>query len=69
MTRKRRLAAAALWPAGDTLSDVAYLGEAIKQAKASDDGDPVLRAVEAMFIRDRQVPPPIDQDGVIFLPE
>jgi superfamily II DNA or RNA helicase len=67
MTRKRKLAAAALWPAGDTQGDVAYLGEALKQAKSFENGDPVRQAMEAMFARDLEESPVIDRNGVVFL--
>jgi superfamily II DNA or RNA helicase len=69
MTRKRRLAAAALWPAGDTQGDVAYFGEALKHAELSSDGDPLRAAVKAMFARDGEEPPEFDRHGVVFLNE
>jgi len=68
-TELKGLAAAALWPAGDSQGDVAYLGEALKQARISEEGDPVKQAVEAMFARDFEKPPVINRDGVIYLTE
>jgi SNF2 family DNA or RNA helicase len=67
MTRKRRLAAAALWPVGDSQVDVAYFGEALKHAETTSDGDPVRDAVMAMFARDGEESPAFDQNGVVFL--
>ena len=69
MTRKRKLAAAALWPAGDSENDVAFLGENLKYARDFNGGDALRMALEGMFNRDQVKPVEMDQDGVIFLNE
>jgi hypothetical protein len=69
MIRKRRLASAALWPVGDSQGDVAYFGEALKNAEMTSDGDPLRDAVKAMFERDGEGQPEFDQYGVVFLNE
>lgn len=65
MSRKRRLASAALWPMGDTAEDAAELQRMVASAQSEAGGDPVPAAMAAMFARDRIVMPPLESDGSI----
>src|SRR4051812_21049862 len=57
MQRKRKLASSALWPMGDTDSDVGELQKLLATETAETAGDPVRSAVAAMFERDGQPSP------------
>lgn len=57
MVRKRRLAAAALWPMGDTRDDASKLQQMLSEDDETASGDPVKAAMVRMFERD-QVPLP-----------
>jgi SNF2 family DNA or RNA helicase len=66
MQRKRKLARSALWPMGDTQSDVAELQ---KQLASEQDepgvADPVRAALDEMFRRDRLGMPTYQADGSV----
>lgn len=67
MQRKRRLASAALWPMGDTESDVGELQKML-QTEASTGGQPdnaVKAAVTATFTRDGAPEPVFAADGSV----
>ena len=63
MTRKRRLASAALWPMGDTAEDAAALQRMLAEARNGAGGDPVSVAMAGMFARDGKPLPLFSQDG------
>lgn len=63
MVRKRKLARSALWPMGDTDGDVSDLQRMIRDDASERSGDPLLGAMEAMYIRDGFRLPPIERDG------
>ena len=63
MNRKRRLASAALWPMGDTAAEVAELRRELATTTSPGDGDPLARAMAAMFDRDGKAMPPFAADG------
>lgn len=63
MTRKRRLASAALWPMGDTENDVSELRQMMSAEATAKAGDPLLSAMEAMFARDNMELPRSGRDG------
>ena len=66
MNRKRRLASSALWPMGDTATDVANLQRDMAMEASDDSGDPVdsVRvAMTAMFARDGKRAPQFAPDG------
>ena len=67
MVRKRRLAAAALWPMGDTGEDASRLQKQIleEQDAGIAAADPVKAAMAAMFERDGSSLPEWNQDGSI----
>lgn len=65
MHRKRRLAASALWPMGDTQSDVGELTRLLDGAAKQEGVDAVRGAVAAMFARDGLEAPIWEQDGSI----
>lgn len=67
MQRKRKLAASALWPMGDTQGDTAELQKMLSAEKSDADADPLMRSVEAMFRRDGQSPPVFSGDGSVPL--
>lgn len=52
MTRKRRLAASALWPMGDTEEDASRLQAMLADGGTATSGDPIGAAMELMFQRD-----------------
>lgn len=63
MTRKRRLASAALWPMGDTENDVSELQKMMSAEATVKTGDPLAEAMKAMFARDDMVLPQSLSDG------
>jgi len=65
MHRKRRLAAAALWPMGDTQADVGELTRLLDCAAKQEGAAPVRSAIDAMFARDGLDAPIWEQDGSI----
>lgn len=65
MQRKRKLASAALWPMGDTESDVSELQKMLSGDGGSTTGDPVVVAITEMFRRDDQPNPTRDPDGSV----
>lgn len=67
MQRKRRLAASALWPMGDTDADVGELQRMLSGGVVSQSGDPVRGAVAAMFARDGLGEPVWEGDGSVQL--
>ena len=69
MTRKRKLASAALWPMGDTSGDTGALQGALNSAKVSDAAalDPVMRAMDGMFHRDGRPTPALNEDGSLSI--
>lgn len=68
MQRKRRLAAAALWPMGDTEEDTAKLQQMIAEGSSQDrDGDPLASAMASMFARDGLEMPPWEADGSLSI--
>lgn len=68
MTRKRRLASAALWPMGDTEEDAGRLQQMLADSEATQAGDPVRSAMAIMFKRDEISLPPSNTDGSIPFP-
>ncbi|KQQ29439.1 hypothetical protein ASF53_19605 [Methylobacterium sp. Leaf123] len=68
MHRKRRLAASALWPMGDTQADVGELTRLLDGAAKQEGADPVRSAIAAMFARDGLEAPVWEQDGSIRVP-
>lgn len=69
MQRKRKLAESALWPAGDSETDVAELRQILRGEKSDDVQNAVRSAIERLFLRDEMPPPVEDADGSILLPE
>ncbi len=65
MQRKRRLAASALWPMGDTDGDVGELQRMLKVDSSNTVNAPLQGAMAAMFARDGQPPPVPGGDGSI----
>lgn len=66
MDRKRELAALALWPMGDTASDVAHLRQAMDSEVQQPSGsDPIVAAMTAMFARNGTSPRPFESDGSV----
>ena len=63
MTRKRRLADAALWPMGDTEDDAAQLQQMLAEGESAQVADPVMAAMDAMFRRDEIPLPSRAEDG------
>ena len=68
MNCKRRLASSALWPMGDTATDVANLQRDMAMEASDDDDsgdpvDPVKVAMTAMFARDGKRLPQFSLDG------
>ncbi len=68
MNRKRRLAAAALWPMGDTQSDISELQRLLSDGPTRQAGDAIAGSMHAMFERDGLPPPDMQPDGSIRLP-
>ena len=68
MNRKRRLAAAALWPMGDTQSDISELQQLLSDSPTRQAGDAIAGSMHAMFERDGLPPPDMQPDGSIRLP-
>ena len=71
MNRKRKLADSALWPMGDTKSDVAGLQEDMvrnpREGGVVTEDDPVEAALSATFARDGDPAPVFEPDGsVVF---
>ena len=63
MTRKRKLAASALWPMGDTEQDAAKLQQMLaEEFRSLDAGDPVHSAIMRTFERDNVTPPTLRAD-------
>ncbi len=63
MTRKRKLAASALWPMGDTEQDAAKLQQMLaEEFRSLDAGDPVHSAIMRTFERDNVTPPTLCAD-------
>jgi superfamily II DNA or RNA helicase len=67
MQRKRRLAAQALWPMGDTHEDASRLQELLSGGGSATGGDAVDAAMRATFERDGLLFPPPDADGSITI--
>lgn len=65
MTRKRKLAASALWPMGDTGEDAKRLQEMLAEGGTTSSTDPVFAALEMMFQRDETPMQAHNQDGSI----
>ena len=65
MNRKRRLANSALWPMGDTASDVAGLQQGMATEANEGTGEPVTAALAAMFARDGKPMPRFGSDGSV----
>jgi SNF2 family DNA or RNA helicase len=65
MTRKRKLASAALWPMGDTEADAEQLQRMLsEEAMSTDAGDPVQSAIQRTFERDQSpMPARIDEQS------
>jgi len=68
MSRKRRLASAALWPMGDTQEDAGRLQQMLADSKSTQTGDPVHSAMAMMFKRDEMSLPQSNSDGSIPFP-
>lgn len=67
MQRKRRIAAQALWPMGDTAEDAAQLQSMLSNGRESSGGDAVDAAMAAMFARDGLPLPPRETDGSLIV--
>jgi hypothetical protein len=65
MQRKRRLAASALWPMGDTDADVAELQKVLAGDFLASEGDPLTSSIAAMFQRDDLPIPRFEVDGSV----
>lgn len=67
MSRKRRMASAALWPMGDTTDDTSALQGALSGASRSTRAlkDPIAHTMHAMFERDGHPMPQFHDDGSI----
>jgi SNF2 family DNA or RNA helicase len=63
MQRKRRMAAQALWPMGDTADDVGQLQSMLAGGPEASAGNAVDVAMAAMFSRDGMAPGPREKDG------
>ncbi len=63
MQRKRRLATAALWPMGDTGSDVQALQAGLNGQASTAGKDPLTSTLEAMYARDGNRLPQRQKDG------
>ncbi len=69
MMRKRRLAASALWPMGDTKEDAGDLQRGIMEDMTDRQGNPVVTAMVAMFEKDKLEMPPFESDGSLICPK
>lgn len=67
MQRKRRIAAQALWPMGDTEDDAAQLQNMLSSGNESSGGDAVDAAMAAMFARDGIPLPHKETDGSLII--
>jgi hypothetical protein len=67
MQRKRRIAAQALWPMGDTAEDAAQLQSMLSNGRESSGGGGVDAAMAAMFARDRLPLPPLETEGSVIV--
>ena len=67
MQGKRRLAAQALWPMGDTEGDAQNLQAMLSRGDVSTGGDAVDAAMQATFARDGLLLPARDADGSITI--
>jgi superfamily II DNA or RNA helicase len=67
MQRKRRIAAQALWPMGDTENDAAQLQSMLSSGRETSGGDAVDAAMAAMFVRDGLPLPPKETDGSLIV--
>ena len=68
MTRKRNLANSALWPMGDTESDVSDLRSGLVSESNNlntDTSDPIVDAISRTFAADGRPPPKFEEDGSI----
>lgn len=65
MQRKRKLASSALWPMGDTESDVSELQKMLTGNQLSSSDEPLVASIAAMFRRDGEAEPPIALDGSV----
>lgn len=65
MQRKRKLASSALWPMGDTDSDVAELKKMLGAEESEAGGEPIAAAMNALFRRDGLLSPVVAGDGSI----
>lgn len=65
MQRKRKLAASALWPMGDTQEDVGELQRRLSRDAKQQLGDPVRGAVTTLFAREGLGEPVWDRDGSV----
>jgi superfamily II DNA or RNA helicase len=65
MQRKRKLASSALWPMGDTESDVGELQKMLASDTVERGGDAVAASISAMFARDGQSAPVVQSDGSV----
>lgn len=63
MQRKRQLATSALWPMGDSDSDVAFLAENLKEGDFASEGDVICHSMEKLYARDGLELPESNQDG------
>ncbi len=72
MNRKRKLANSALWPMGDTGSDVAALQKDVasepRDGYVASESDPVEAALSATFARDGKPAPVFEPDGSVEYP-
>ena len=68
MQRKRRLAASALWPMGDTDEDAAELQKLLGQDPRKERADALQASIDALFLRDGLPKGKISADGSIRLP-
>ena len=69
MQKKRHLASTALWPMGDTRSDVDDLQKMLKKGEVLDEGDSLTDAITKMFARDGMHAPQFNKDGSVKIPE
>ncbi len=68
MQRKRRLAASALWPMGDTDEDAAELQKSLGQDQREERSDALQASIDALFLRDGLPKKKISIDGSVQLP-
>lgn len=68
MQRKRRLAASALWPMGDTDEDTAELQRSLGNERREERSDALQASIDALFLRDGLPKGRISPDGSILLP-